>query len=446
MASRITSTVRWNSSPHPISDIRDWSETGRLELRPDFQRREVWSASARIMLMDTILRSIPMPKIFLANSIREGKTYRVVIDGQQRLSAILAFLRDEFSLEAPFIGEEKGKRFSELDQEIQDHFVGYQIDFNEAIKPSEDEVREVYARVNKYTVPLTKQELRRSDFPGDFLTVSEELAVNEYLDRIRLFSAASRRRYADVEYVSELLVGMIDGIQDKKNTLDHFYIEFTKWEESQKNKIIDRFHHIIQQIEIIFENTQLPIWETRFRQKADFYTLFLVVDSFVSDGKTVDREKLEPLQDDLMILQEYIRPESEIEICSEYAIKCVSQANSASSRKWRYKFIKSIFTGTYNSDINDMDEEYRNMLYKLKKGLDNHHFYLAGWCSGDSDEITNRCKVCDQELIFDNDNFDKSLIAWNRSDDVYQISNAHWIHPSCSKSAHWIILKRPNND
>ena len=165
--------VHWNSSPHPISDIRDWSEAGRLELRPDFQRREVWSAPARIMLMDTILRDIPMPKIYLASSIKDGSTYRIVIDGQQRISAILAFLRDEFSLQKPFTGDHNGKRFSDLPQERQDRFLSYQIDFNEAINPSDDEVREVYARVNKYTVVLNKQELRRADFPGDFLTVSE---------------------------------------------------------------------------------------------------------------------------------------------------------------------------------------------------------------------------------------------------------------------------------
>ena len=109
--------AHWNSSPHPISDIRDWSNAFRLELMPDFQRRQVWSVPARIMLMDTILRGIPMPKIFLANELKNGSTYRIVIDGQQRLSAILAFLRDEFSLEAPYDGEDKGKKFSELSQE-----------------------------------------------------------------------------------------------------------------------------------------------------------------------------------------------------------------------------------------------------------------------------------------------------------------------------------------
>ena len=125
---------RWNSSPHPISDIRDWSEANRLELQPDFQRRQVWSAPARIMLMDTILRGIPMPKIFLANTVRDGSTYRVVIDGQQRISAILGFLRDDFALNHPFTGKNKGKTFSELDADTQDSFLSYQIDFNEAIK------------------------------------------------------------------------------------------------------------------------------------------------------------------------------------------------------------------------------------------------------------------------------------------------------------------------
>ena len=131
--------VSWNSSPHPISDIRDWSKAKRLELQPDFQRRGVWSAPARIMLMDTILRGIPMPKIFLANTILEGSTYRVVIDGQQRLTAILHFLQDRFALDNPYTGKEKGKRFSELDQETQERFLSYQIDFNEAVNPSEEE-------------------------------------------------------------------------------------------------------------------------------------------------------------------------------------------------------------------------------------------------------------------------------------------------------------------
>ena len=425
---------RWNSSPHPISDIRDWNEVNRLELRPDFQRREVWSAPARIMLMDTILRGVPMPKIFLANTIRDSKTYRVVIDGQQRLTAILDFLHDRFSLDKPYTGEEKGKRFSELDQETQERFLSYQIDFNEALNPSEEEAREVYTRVNKYTVPLTKQELRRADCPGDFLKVSEELAINGYLDTIGLFTPANRRRYGDVEYVSELLAAMIDGIQDEKTTLDNFYIRFAEWDKNNKQEILDRFTGVLRELGFIF-NYSLGISETRrFRQKADFYTLFLVIDEFVSKGLTVEHKDIEPLQDDLMMLQENIRPESNVKICREYAIKCVSQANSASSRRWRHRFLKPILAGTYIGGL--PDQAGSRVFYKLMEGISKGD--SMGFCP----EPVFYCPVCDGEISGD---FRHCKLAWNRSDTVHQVANAVWIHQSCGENqADWLILEHPN--
>ena len=181
--------VKWIFSRHPIADIRDWRNSGRLEIRPDYQRRAVWSSAARIMLVDTILRGIPMPKVFLASSIKDTHTYREVIDGQQRITAILDYLSDDFSLQPPYDGPYFGKTFTELDDKAQDLFLSYQIDFNEAQNATNEETREVYSRVNKYTVPLTKQELRRADFPGDFLTVAEECALNEFFDEAKIFHA-----------------------------------------------------------------------------------------------------------------------------------------------------------------------------------------------------------------------------------------------------------------
>ena len=427
--------AHWNSSPHPISDIRDWSKAGRLELRPDFQRRAVWSAPARIMLMDTILRYIPMPKIFLANTIRDDRTYRVVIDGQQRISAILDFLRDEFSLEHPYSGEHKGKRFSQLDNDARDRFLSYPIDFNEAINLTDEQVREVFARVNKYTVPLNKQELRRADFPGDFLNVSEKLAVHNFFDEINIVTAANRRRYSDVEYISELLAAMIAGIQDKKGTLDHFYTKFAEWDEKEKQIIQSRFSEILHEISLLFDR-EYPISSTRFRQKSDFYTLFLVLDEFVKEGQTVNSRPLEELRQDLRMLQETIRPESHIDICSEYAIKCVSQANSASSRRWRHSFLKSILAGTYNPGV--FDQERSQIFYRLVEELSVGDSY--GMCP----ETEFDCPLCDQIISGD---FSECVLGWRKSDSVNQINNSLWVHSSCiDEHTNLLILKRPLND
>lgn len=427
--------VHWNSSPHPISDIRDWSEAGRLELRPDFQRREVWSAAARVMLMDTILRDIPMPKIFLANAIREGKTYRVVIDGQQRISAILDFLRDGFTLDDPYQGAEKGKKFSELEQATQNRFLSYSIDFNEAINPTDEEVREVYARVNKYIVALNKQELRRADFPGDFLTLSEELAVHTFFDKIGIFSPANRRRYADVEYVSELLAAQIDGVQDKKSSLDGFYTRFSKWDRTHMNMVRSGFNRTLDEIANIFSDG-LEISKSRFSQKADFYTLFLCICDFHSQGHSVVGKELGPLRDDLQTLEENIRPESEIDICSEYAIKCVSQANSASSRRWRQSFLQPILGGTFVGG--QPDPSGAKVFYRLMDQLS------VGDSWGLCPEPTFECPACDQEISSD---LSDCLLAWCRADTVCQISNAVWIHRACaSHAADWLILERPHDD
>ena len=388
------------------------------------------------MLMDTVLRGVPMPKIFVANTIRDGNTYRVVIDGQQRISAILDFLRDEFPLEDPYTGEERTRKFSELGEERQNRFLSYQIDFNEAFNPSDEEVREVYARVNKYTVPLNKQELRRADFPGDFLNVSEELATKEYFDVAGIFTATQRRRYLDVEYVSELLAAMIAGIQDKKDSLDAFYTKYAQWEEADRNQITGRFSAILTELDLIFDDS-LPISKTRFRQRADFYTLFLVIDEFVCNRLTIDGKEHRLLQQDLRLLQEHIRPESDVEICSEYAIKCVSQANSASSRRWRYHFLRAMLAGTYLGAMPSGIET--EMFYRLAEGIEeNYGPYTPNEMCPSS---VMKCPLCDQEI---SEGFSESLLlAWDHAESVRQTGNSRWVHPSCNGDrTGWRVLQR----
>ena len=64
--------MKWESYSHPISDIRDWDNNNRLELKPDFQRNEVWSRAAQIMLIDTIIKGIPIPKIYIKSVMHNG--------------------------------------------------------------------------------------------------------------------------------------------------------------------------------------------------------------------------------------------------------------------------------------------------------------------------------------------------------------------------------------
>ena len=89
--------VTWSSTNHPIADLKDWHNDHKIIIQPDYQRRLVWNQSAKIMLIDTILKNIPMPKIFLSKEINKTQsTVRKVIDGQQRINAILEFIDGKF--------------------------------------------------------------------------------------------------------------------------------------------------------------------------------------------------------------------------------------------------------------------------------------------------------------------------------------------------------------
>ena len=404
--------AKWNSSPHPISDLRDWNELGRLELRPSFQRKEVWHPAARIMLIDTILREVPMPKMFLWNEVRKGHTHRQVIDGQQRISAILAFLRDEFALDEPYHGPFQGLKFSELPDDVQDAILQYKIDYNEAVGFTEEEVREVYSRVNKYSLPLNKQELRRADFPGRFLELATELSLNEYLDEARIFTVAQRRRMGDVEFVSEILAGMLEGPQDKKGDLDYFYTRYAAWDKDAEMAVRTQFDAVLADFQKIFVAGKLVLAKTRFKQKSDFYSLFLTIHEFQKSGHKLEDQDLDPLRGDLRILDEHIAPESEIDVLSEYAIKCVSQANTIGSRSWRKNFLMGIMSGTYRS--RRPDEPVHEVLEVMATQLDH---------SADG-KLFEHCVACGKSF---NDHGEYELaLDWRPDATVFQLSNACW--------------------
>jgi len=68
-----------------------------------FQRRLVWTEKQKIRLIETILINYPMPEIYLWQQPSDpttGNQSFSVVDGQQRLTAITAFVSNEFALKA----------------------------------------------------------------------------------------------------------------------------------------------------------------------------------------------------------------------------------------------------------------------------------------------------------------------------------------------------------
>jgi hypothetical protein len=241
-------------------------------MTPPYQRGPVWSAQQKSALIETILLEYPIPEIYMQDIVNaNGSERHVLVDGQQRIRAVLEFISDEYAISE--IGSRwEGLYFSELREE--DRIKIYEYSFVTRILPTipEEQIRSIFQRINRNTVSLNSQELRHATYWGDFIKLMESLSDLEYWSTINIFSANDRRRMLDTEFVSELAVAYLNGLQNKKGKLEDFYqiyeVNFDKTES-----VRSCFFSVLGEIE-----GALPdIRKTRFRKKSDFYTLFLVL-------------------------------------------------------------------------------------------------------------------------------------------------------------------------
>ena len=96
-----------------LLQLRDLCDEGVLITSPEYQRefREDWPKASR--LVESILLNIPIPTVYLCEE--EDGTISV-IDGQQRITSFVMFLKNEFSLTGLDVFPElKGKYFRDLD-------------------------------------------------------------------------------------------------------------------------------------------------------------------------------------------------------------------------------------------------------------------------------------------------------------------------------------------
>ena len=67
----------------------------RIDLDADYQREKIWSREQQLKLMDSIIKNIDIPKMYLAKVAGDENFDFECIDGKQRMSTLLSFLKPE---------------------------------------------------------------------------------------------------------------------------------------------------------------------------------------------------------------------------------------------------------------------------------------------------------------------------------------------------------------
>ena len=149
---------------------------------PSFQRNYVWNQKQASKLIESFLLGLPVPGIFLSKDSKTGLL--LVVDGQQRLKTIEAYINEIFPItkDVFFLTGVKdkweGKKYTDLDlvdkRRLDDSVLRATI--IQQVDPKDNtSVYHIFERLNTGGTSLQSQEIRNCIYYGEFNDLLHEL-------------------------------------------------------------------------------------------------------------------------------------------------------------------------------------------------------------------------------------------------------------------------------
>lgn len=241
-----------NVDSWPLSAFQLWHGKDALNLSPEYQRRAVWGEKDAMLLVDSVARDVPIGAVTVYADTSTGYDRYEVIDGKQRLTALLSFLGDEFAVDTSLIAGEAvdddefdmdadsvalnvhGRRYSELSAQYQMALLQYKIPVFRVDGDRAMAIR-AFSRMNRNSYALKPQEIRNAFYSEssflhsviescDWLSGLDGLGGKaSLLVELGAMTKKSFDRMQDLQFVSELVLLAIDGPQHRRDSLDHAY-------------------------------------------------------------------------------------------------------------------------------------------------------------------------------------------------------------------------------
>lgn len=220
---------------------RNYSE-GKFLVNRKYQRKLVWTVDEKEFLIDSIINDLPIPLILLAQT-EEGKLE--IIDGLQRLNAIISFIENRFSVKKKYFDVKQSSRAKQsaeeglftpitneenlLDPKTCANFLDYQLAITIYPTDNEAEITDIFGRINSGGKQLSPQEKRQAGmldvFSDTIRKVASEIRGDSSKDLLNLaempeISIDSTRENIGYGLVAEEIFWVKNGVIWKKQLRD----------------------------------------------------------------------------------------------------------------------------------------------------------------------------------------------------------------------------------
>ncbi|MGR5001810.1 GmrSD restriction endonuclease domain-containing protein [Vibrio celticus] len=182
-----------NSQPMSIQSIYSLYREGKLIVNRRYQRKLVWTLEEKQKLIESILCKYPIPAILIAEAEDKKGQYEI-IDGLQRLHAIMSYIEMAFkSIDGKFFNldyfttaktyQEEGffkvddySKEQQQDSKQVSAILDYSMPMSIMRNATEDQVNDVFDRINTYGHRLSDQERRQAGVKSPFTDLVRDIA------------------------------------------------------------------------------------------------------------------------------------------------------------------------------------------------------------------------------------------------------------------------------
>jgi len=339
--------------PETIETIYGYFKEDKLLVNRRYQRKLVWTAEEKESFIDSISLNFPVPLILVAQVKFKDKSRFEIIDGMQRLDAIVSFIEGEFSLNEKYFDLESiastkylldngvvQQKLPKLDREVCKDIATYQIPMSISSFEDEKTIDVIFKRINSNGKHLSQQELRQAGSESRFAYLVRKLAESIrgdvsigdrlYLSKMKNISINSKdlsyginmggvfwrkhnivtseniRQSRDEELIAHILGTLLIEPRPSATSknLDAFYGSENAVLENQIKKIgeqacINNFEAVFEELRRTFDASGKSFHKVLFKKDTfyinrSFHVLFLAFyDLLVKEGlKITDYSKL----------------------------------------------------------------------------------------------------------------------------------------------------------
>ncbi len=258
----------------PLSDLFNLMLSSELTINREYQRSQgLWPQNARSYFIDTLLKEFPFPKIVIRQvvNLKTKRTEREIIDGQQRLTTIKDFIEDKLKL-TKVSRDYSGCFFSDLPEDVQSKLLGYEVSTDTVISATDNEVLEIFRRINSYNLPLKEPEKRHASYQGEFKWFIKDLldSYSPMLEQYKLLTLKDISRMGDAETLTELCQIVLEGIKTRRTQLLEKIYKDNDQKFARKEEVYTKVSETLDFIKVELNQ----VLESEVLKSYSFYSLF----------------------------------------------------------------------------------------------------------------------------------------------------------------------------